>query len=182
MTDPNARSEPPEPERLYEETMTSFTAPLARLARAYEPDAHLREDLTQEIHLALWRSFSGFDGKCSLRTWVYRIAHNTAATHVVKDRNRRWRQLVSLDEIDALPNSHDVAAEAERRLEREALAALVQQLKPLDRQIMVLYLEGLDAASIAEITGLSSANVAVKVHRVKKILVERARQGGKHAR
>jgi RNA polymerase sigma-70 factor, ECF subfamily len=182
MTDSIARSKLREPDRLHEETLTSFATALARLARAYEPDAHLREDLTQEIHLALWRSFSSFDGKCSLRTWVYRIAHNTAATHVVKDRKRRWRQLVSLDEVGALPNNDDVAAEAERRFEREALLALVQQLKPLDRQVMVLYLEGLDAASIAEITGLSSANVAVKVHRVKKILVERARQGGQHAR
>jgi RNA polymerase sigma-70 factor (ECF subfamily) len=52
----------------------------------------------------------------------------------------------------------------------------VQQLKPLDRQLTVLYLEGLDAASIAEVTGMSANNVATKVHRIKKILAARARK------
>lgn len=59
--------------------------------------------------------------------------------------------------------------------------ALIQRLKPLDRQIMVSYLEDLDAASIAEITGLSAANVGMRIHRVKKLLAEQFRQGGNHA-
>ena len=49
----------------------------------------------------------------------------------------------------------------------------IEQLKPLDRQVMVAYLEGMDAASTAEITGLSSRNVAVKIHRIKQVLARR---------
>ena len=56
-------------ERLYEEAAATFGAALGRLARAYEADPEKRRDLLQEIHLALWRSFEGFDGRCSLRTW-----------------------------------------------------------------------------------------------------------------
>ena len=58
---------------------------------------------------------------------------------------------------------------------------LILQLKPLDRQIILSYLEDMDAAAIAEITGLSPANVAMKIHRIKKLLAERVRKERLHA-
>ncbi len=58
---------------------------------------------------------------------------------------------------------------------------LIRQLKPLDRQVIISYLEDMDAASIAEITGLSPANVAMRIHRIKHILARRFREGGSHA-
>jgi len=57
---------------------------------------------------------------------------------------------------------------------------LIQSLKPLDRQVILSYLEGMDAASIGEITGLSSGNVATKVHRIKSVLARRFQEGGRH--
>ena len=57
---------------------------LERLARAFEADADLQRDLLQEIHFAVWRSFASFDGRCSENTWVYRVAHNVAASHVIR--------------------------------------------------------------------------------------------------
>ena len=62
----------------------------------------------------------------------------------------------------------------------ERLSVLIQQLKPLDRQVIVSYLEELDAASIGEITGLSPANVAMRVHRIKNILARQFHEGGDH--
>ena len=62
----------------------------------------------------------------------------------------------------------------------ERLSALIQQLKPLDRQVIISYLEDMEAASIGEITGLSSANVAMRVHRIKNILARRFHEGGSH--
>ena len=61
----------------------------------------------------------------------------------------------------------------DRRRALERLYGLIGRLRPLDRQVMLLYLEELDAASIAEITGLSAANVATKVRRIKQLLVQR---------
>jgi RNA polymerase sigma-70 factor (ECF subfamily) len=58
---------------------------------------------------------------------------------------------------------------------------LIQQLKPLDRQVIVSYLEGMDSAAIGEITGLSSGNVAMRIHRIKNILAGRFHEGGSHA-
>jgi len=57
---------------------------------------------------------------------------------------------------------------------------LIQQLKPLDRQIILLYLEGMDAAAIGEITGVSAGNIATKIHRIKNLMARRFQEGGHH--
>jgi RNA polymerase sigma-70 factor (ECF subfamily) len=165
-------------DRLFEEVMSSYGSALERLVRAYEADAEVRRDLLQEIYIALWRSFAGFDGRCGLRTWVYRVAHNVAASHVDKQVRARKLALVSLDELDDRADAKAGVADAEERQVLGRLYALIQELKPLDRQVMLAYLEGMDAASTAEITGLSARNVATKIHRIKHALGERFREGG----
>jgi RNA polymerase sigma-70 factor (ECF subfamily) len=164
----------------YREAADEFGAALARLARAYEADPEKRRDLIQEIHFQLWRSFERYDGRCSPRTWVYRVAHHVAASHVVRER-RVFARLVSLEDLEKLPDKERASSAAEQRVHLERLSALIRQLKPLDRQVIVSYLEDMDAASIAEITGLSPANVAMRIHRIKNILARRFHQGGGHA-
>ena len=154
---------------LYAEATAQYAAALERLARAYERDADRRLDLLQEVHLALWRSFASFDGRCSLRTWVYRVAHNVAASQVSR-RRRRAPTLVGLDELESRPDAIDHERLLHDRLTLDRVMTLIHSLVPLDRQVILLYLEGLDAASIAEITGLTASHVATKVHRLKKIL------------
>jgi RNA polymerase sigma-70 factor, ECF subfamily len=166
---------------LYRETSATLGAAIERLARAYEADPESRQDLLQEIHLALWRSFDGFDERCSLRTWVYRVAHNAAASHVARQRKNSVLPLVSLEEAENAPDPKDGEAAADRHGTLERLLDLTRQLKPLDRQVIVSYLEGLDAAAIAEITALSPRNVATKIHRIKNVLARRFHQGGSHA-
>ena len=157
---------------LYRQVANDFGTAMDRLARAYEPDPERRRDLLQEVHIALWRSLALFDGRCSLRTWVYRVAHNTATSRVIRRRTGA-PVLVHLDELEAAaePQDRDRALDRERAMDR--LMALIRTLAPLDRQVIVLYLEGIDAAAIGEITGLSPGNVATKVHRVKKVLIAR---------
>ena len=163
---------------LYTRAAEEYGPALARLARAYEADPDKRRDLTQEVHLALWRSFEGFDARCSLRTWVYRVAHNTAISWVTRQKRTRPNMLVSLEEIDATP----VPPDAGRQLALDHLTHLVQQLQPRDRQVILAYLEGLDAAAIGELTGLSARNVATKVHRIKTLLARGFYQGAHHAK
>lgn len=164
-------------ERRYVEAAAEFGAALGRLARAYEPDSDKRRDLLQEIHIALWRSLARFDGRCSLRTWVYRVAHNTATSKALRPRTNA-PTLVALD--DSLESAAAVANEEEtldRRRALERLHDLIRQLRPLDRQVLLLYLEQLDAASIGEITGLSAVNVSTKVRRIKQLLIQRFHEG-----
>jgi RNA polymerase sigma-70 factor (ECF subfamily) len=165
---------------LYEEVLQDYAPAIGRLAGAYELNPEERRDLVQEIHFAVWRSLAGFDRKCSLRTWVYRVAHNTAASHVLRQR-RTNANLVSLDETQTLADSQggEAALDGHQKLQR--LFHFIQQLNPLDRQLVVLYLEDLDAAAIAEITGISPGNVATRIHRIKNVLARRFGAGGRHA-
>ena len=158
-------------DELYGQAASEFGAAMDRLAHAYEPDPERRRDLLQDIHVALWRSLALFDGRCSLRTWAYRVAHNTATSRVL--RQRGTVELVSLDELDAPTVQQDREQALDRDRAMDRLMTLIRRLGPLDRQIMLLYLEGIDAASIGEITGLSAGNIATKVHRVKKALIAR---------
>lgn len=167
-------------DQLYQEAAATFSAALERVARAYEADPDRRQDLLQDIHLALWRSFEHFAQRCSLRTWVYQVAHNVATSHVVRQQ-RVYAGLVSLEEVESMGVRQEDQTGLDRRMIRERLLLLIQRLKPLDRQVILSYLEGMDAASIGEITGISSANVAMKIHRVKSILTRRLQRGGPHA-
>lgn len=153
----------------YADAVAAYGGAIERLARAYEPDSDRRRDLLQEIHVALWQSLARFDGRCSLRTWVYRVAHNVATSQVTR-RRARAPVLVGLDELDAAAVASDPDRAIDERRALDALLALVQRLKPIDRQVMLLYLEGLDAVSIGEVTGISAGNVATKVHRIKALL------------
>jgi RNA polymerase sigma-70 factor, ECF subfamily len=168
---------------LYYQAAETYSSALDRLARAYELDAEARRDLLQEIHFHLWRSFSKFDQRCSLRTWVYRVAHNVATGHVIRQRRIRDR-LLNLEDVETIENfsksdqSELVIGESQAL---EHLSTLIQRLKPLDRQIIVSYLEAIPANCISEITGLSPANIAMKIHRIKKILKRWFNEGGVHA-
>lgn len=163
--------------------MAQLGPALERLARAYEADPDKRRDLSQDIHFQLWRSFQRYDARCSLRTWTYRVAHHVAVSHIVRER-RVFSNLVSLEELEALPDRAGSSSTTDRRLNLDRLSALIQRLKPLDRQVIVSYLEGMDAASIGEITGLSPANIAMRIHRIKNLLAKRfheGKQGGNDA-
>jgi RNA polymerase sigma-70 factor (ECF subfamily) len=165
---------------LYEEAADTFGPSLDRLARAYEFDPDLRLDLLQEVHLQLWRSFTHYDHRCSLRTWVYRVAHNVATRHVVRQRRIR-EPLVSIETIEIIPGSEHVDLAATQAQALDHLTVLIQRLKPLDRQIIISYLEGMDAISIGDLTGLSAPNIAMKVHRIKNILKRWFGEGEPHA-
>ena len=158
-----------EQDALYEQAIVEHGTMIRRLVYGYEADPEQRRDLFQEIHLELWRSLELFDGRCALRTWVYRVAHNVAASHIMRQR-RIAARLVDLEAVYTEPALVDGEAQADHRYAAQKLLDLIQRLRPADRQIILLYLEGQRAAEIAEITGLSASNIGTKIHRIKKLL------------
>jgi RNA polymerase sigma-70 factor (ECF subfamily) len=156
-------------------------AAIRRLARGYESDPDKQRDLLQEIHMELWLSLRSFDGRCSLGTWVYRIAHNVGASHVVRSR-RLASRLVDLETLEAGIFLVDAEAQVDRWFSAAILLDLIHRLKPLDRQVILLYLEGEGAGPIAEVTGLSAANVATKIHRIKRVLKQEYLEGAADAK
>ncbi|KQW71001.1 hypothetical protein ASE17_15165 [Phenylobacterium sp. Root77] len=147
----------------------AYGAGLARLSKAYEADPELCRDLLQDMHVALWRSLSSFDERCSLRTWTYRVAHNVGASHVVRQRAHLSR-LTTLEHVDLpaiMPTPEDDVSEQQAR---QRLMDIIHRLKPPDRQVMLLYLEDFEAGAIADVTGLSPGAVATRIYRVKALL------------
>lgn len=140
---------------------------LARLARHYEAQPEARRDLEQEILISLWRAQNAFRGDCSERTWVYRVAHNTAASYVARQiRARR-------DDGSAARAPEPPRAPDDVTAERAAIRRLEERVRALDlpsRQLVLLALEGCTTAEIAEVTGLSATNVTTKLSRLRKAL------------
>ncbi|MEM1195523.1 MAG: sigma-70 family RNA polymerase sigma factor [Pseudomonadota bacterium] len=153
---------------LYTQAGEQFAPALARLARAVERDAEKARDLEQDIHAALWNSLARFERQCSLKTWVYRVAHNVAADHVAKAA--RGPKRVPLDAIEELPSPANPEAETGQSLVLGQVRALIRRLPFPDSQVMLLWLEGERTREIAEVTGLSPSAVGVRVHRLKALL------------
>jgi len=148
------------------------------LVRGFEADPDQRRDLLQDIHIELWRSLEVFEEKCSLRTWVYRVAHNVYASHVMRSRRLNYGGLASLDELADTPDRDNPEVIASDRQTLAWLHQTIQQLKPPDAQVMCLYLEDIGASEIAEIVGISPGAVATRIHRIKTILARIFQNGG----
>jgi RNA polymerase sigma factor (sigma-70 family) len=157
----------------YATAAKGFAAAIARLARGYEADPALCQDLVQEIHAALWRSFAYFEDQCSERSWVYRVAHNVAVSHLIARRRLKRESLAELDEVECLADDGDLESEIGEKRIVERLLATIHRLAPADRQVILLYLEDLSAAEIGEVTGLSAGAVAVRIHRIKALLARK---------
>jgi RNA polymerase sigma-70 factor, ECF subfamily len=114
-------------EALFRTAVREFGPVLDRLVNGYEADADKRHDLRQEIHFRLWRSLEGFDGRCSLKTWTLRVAHNTAVSHVT--REKRWRsRFLSIEELErkadqSYNESNAGALDRKRALDQAAVPA-----------------------------------------------------------
>lgn len=135
---------------------------IRRLCAAYLQNPGDRQDLFQEIAAALWSALPGFRGAASERTWVYRIAHNVAYTFAWKRR----RQCQSELQWDALRDDASAPEDPRRRVLLEA----IQQLDSVDRQVVLLYLEGLSAREMEQVTGLSANSISVRLSRLRRKL------------
>jgi RNA polymerase sigma-70 factor (ECF subfamily) len=154
-----------------------FSSPIARLARGYEADESRRLDLQQEIWTAVWRALPTFEGRASYRTWLYRVAHNVATTEVLRGRRDRLRRATQLESAAGDPEpGPDVERAAEDREALLRLEARVRALRPLDRQLVLLFLEGFERGEIAEITGLAPDNVSVRLSRLRAELAQSLRK------
>lgn len=154
----------------FEDVRHTYAGAIARLARSYERDRDMQKDLQQEIWINLWKSLPGFKGACSMRSWVFRIAHNTAATHILRQTRSRRGQWVTIEEAAEQAAPEDVFEQIATCQAREVLLEAIRSLRLPDRQVIALYAEGIPAADISEITGLSPANISKKIQRFKSWL------------
>jgi RNA polymerase sigma-70 factor (ECF subfamily) len=147
----------------FADLMEAYAGPIRRLCSVYAVSTCDREDLFQDIFLAVWRALPAFRGDSSARTWLYRIAHNVALTWQARDRRRHSCET-------ALDEEEDVASSDHLDLRSLALNQAVAAMRPGDRALTLLWLEGLSAAEIEDVTGVKAATVAVRLSRIRKQL------------
>lgn len=159
-------------EQQFDRILHEYGAALSRLAFGYERLAGAREELVQDIALAIWQALPRFRGECSERTFVYRIAHNRGLTHACR-RQPEYASLEELPEpqepIDPRPQPEEEVASAH---ERDRLRSAIRQLPLAYRQVMMMLLEEFSHAEMAEVLGISENNVAVRLNRARKALKE----------
>ena len=138
-----------------------------KIARSYARGAEDRADLAQEIAAQLWHAWPKYDPARSFSTWMYRIALNVAIGHLRQQELRRRHGAVPLD--DAL---HDVAdanaPDPEQAQHLRLLQGFIARQPPLDRALLLLYLDDRPQREIAEILGISESNVSTKIGRLKQ--------------
>ncbi len=157
-------------EQQFNRVLREHGGAISRLAYGYEAVASVREELVQEIVLAIWQALAHFRGECSERTFVFRIAHNRGLTHVWRRKplHQPLEELEESDEpVDPRPHPEEHAARTDQR---ERLMTAIQSLAVTHRQMIVLMLEGLSHAEIAEVVGITENNVAVRLNRARKAL------------
>lgn len=136
-----------------------------KVAHGYAWHPEDRADLAQEIATQLWRAFPRYDATRSFSTWMYRIALNVAISSLRARRRDAWT--VSLDERLYEPlDSGTAGPELQRQM--DALRRFIHRQEPLNRALLLLYLEDRPHAEIAEILGISVSNVATKIGRLKQ--------------
>jgi RNA polymerase sigma-70 factor (ECF subfamily) len=158
----------------YENLLRRYVAPLRRLAGSYVQDPAGRDDLFQEIAMALWTALPRFRGDSSERTWVYRVAHNTAISFAASRRRRDGHERAGEPEREPVAAAHQEGDAIERQ-QRARLWAAVQELSVAERQVIVLHLEGLSAAEIEAVTGVSAGAVATRLTRIRQKLAAQLR-------
>jgi len=134
---------------------------------SYEADPQLREDLAQNVFIALLSSADRMESISNVKAYLLRIVHNVAVTHINKEVRRSW---VSLDHelIDGGENPEQLASSDS---DSSQLLAAVRKLKLPYRQVMVLLLEDFSDLEIADILGISHSNVRVRINRAKSQLM-----------
>ncbi len=141
-----------------------------KICNSYCQNQHDRDDLAQEMSYQLWRSYNQFSGHVKFSTWMYRVALNVAITFYRKTKTGEL--IIELSELDVeTEDKKEDKAELEKNI--NMLQQYINELKELDKALMILYLEEKSYSEIAEILGITETNVATKISRVKEKLKQK---------
>lgn len=159
-------------QQLFERLLHEHQRLITKVAGIYARRLEDRRDLEQEICVQLWRSLPSYDERrAKASTWLYRVALNVAISyarrHPAQDEGRF--EPLELRHLETIGGEN--TEEPDERL--GALYAFIDQLEPLNRALILLYLEDRSYAEMADVLGISETNVATKIGRIKQTLRDR---------
>ncbi|MCC5877674.1 MAG: RNA polymerase sigma factor [Candidatus Sumerlaeia bacterium] len=151
-------------EEIFNSWMEAHQAIPIKVARCHERNPEDRADLVQNILLQIWLSIPSFDERCSLSTWIYRVALNTAF---------RWRRTESRRSIGLMRYEmhHEWSGrDTPSDLELEELYSAIRKLEQTDAAIIMMHLDGMSYREISEVMGMSEKGVGVRLSRARRKL------------
>lgn len=146
----------------FADTIREHQGLLYKVTAIYTNNEQDREDLFQDIVYQLWKYFDTFRNESKISTWMYRVAMNTAITHLKKVKRTPSPEPLSDAIVEAYEGNDEVFQDRLRSLHQQ-----IQKLNSLEKGIMLLVLEGKSYQEIAEITGLKASNVGTRISRIK---------------
>ncbi len=160
-----------ETEQRFLNEVAQYDSVIRRLCFMYSTPSVSFDDLYQETMVNLWRGFGSFRGDSTMYTWIYRVTINSCLSWL--RRNHRYGATTSLDEaIELVPDNGD----DERRRDLADMYLLISRLDPLEKAIVMMWLDENSYDEIAAVTGLSRAAVATRLHRIKTKLIDAEKQ------
>ncbi len=155
--------------KLFAAWLSRFQPLIIRIAKAHTANQEDQDDLIQEILLQLWSSIPRFRGDASETTWIYRVSLNTAMVWRRGQVCRRKRLPIALVDPARLQwRDHSLVHDDTVK----QLYRAIRQLPSADSSVMLMHLDGLSYDEMAEVLGITSNNVGVRIHRAKKKLGE----------
>ena len=148
---------------VFEEIYRTYWEKIYRLCMGYVNDEELAKDLAQETFVIVWQQLPKFRNASAVSTWIFRIASNNCLKQIEKQKR--------IAKVD-MPAEIADAPHTDIENKTKFLYQCISQLPEIDRIIISLELEDVRQAEIAQITGLSEANIRVKIHRIKEKLVQ----------
>jgi RNA polymerase sigma-70 factor (ECF subfamily) len=154
-------------EALYEKVFAEDGPAILRLAASYTPTTSDRDDLFQEIAIAFWEALPAFRGESSIRTYLFRIAHNRSMAVIARKQASFEDVEDEADFPDWRPGPEEQFAAIQRQ---DQLLAAVRRLPIPYRQVITLALEDMDYAEIAQVVGIEVSNVGARLTRARTLL------------
>ncbi|WP_026714274.1 RNA polymerase sigma factor [Flavobacterium daejeonense] len=140
--------------------VSQYQPMLYKIVRLYRDSFEDREDLFQEIVFQLWKSYPNFRGEAQIKTWMYRIALNTALASFRKNSTK-------INYLSQLPDLAEEIISDEQVLREERLFAVLNLLEDGEKALIALYFDELSYQQMAEILGINENYVGVKLNRIK---------------
>ncbi|KUF42387.1 RNA polymerase sigma factor [Myroides marinus] len=156
---------------IFESLYQQYWQRIYRLALGYVNDADWAKDIAQETFVNVWNQLPKFRAEAEYNTWIYRIAVNICLRQI-----ERSKKVVS--DQDKVQRSKSVEEEYQE-VNTQRLYKSISELTEINRIIISLTLEGMDQKQIADVTGITHANVRTRVHRIKEELYQKLNNYGK---
>ena len=149
-------------ETAFEQVVKQHKSTIYTVCLMFSKDSDEVNDLFQEVLINLWKGFEGFEGRSNIGTWIWRGSFNTC---ISSERKKKKLGTVPLTmEINLFEDKDEDTRQVQILYKR------IHRLKPFDRAIVLLWLEGMPYEEIAAIVGITVKNVSVRLYRIKEEL------------